>query len=599
MPNPNSSFQGQTLILPGAYYADSVNASQGGPPQATPPLVFLGFGYGVKPFTPTTFNTPQDLLNAIRGGPASGFVPFLTSPSPQLSGAQQVTFINVGQNTQSTYTASAGTSGVIKFTSADYGLPSNQLQVAIAAGTIAGKNVTLYDGYSGTSLAPGINLGVPFQLAYTGASTGVTMTVTTSGGSATVLTISSPVAGESVALSLLPSNYNTISGVVAYLNGTGFYQANVISQGDLPSSNLDAAVAVALAAPTAGVRAFVSVYATLGDIVFWCNQHASSMATAAIASGITSSSGVAPTNIPLTFFTGALSSPPAVSDYASGFTAAAAVPGWTVFADTNVSGVMALGTQHAVSMSQPAVGKFRRFFTGSSTGDTVAQAVTAAQAQNSIETCFVYPGIYRNDPVTGANTLYSGLYAAAAAAGMATGNTVPLPLTSKPLQGNGVEVALTVAQINQLQQAGVMCISKLTGVPAIVSDLTTWQTDANPANIFTQQVACRQFLGYSLIAACAPYVGTVASQLSNTNILNSAKATLNAITYSQANQNGVISSWDATSLRITYTGVNQTAALTVNVTLVGQNRFITIFVPIQPLNIVTTSSTAGSSTIPG
>ncbi len=180
---------------------------------------------------------------------------------------------------------------------------------------------------------------------------------------------------------------------------------------------------------------------------------------------------------------------------------------------------------------------------------------------------------------------------------MATGNTIPTPLTNKALTGNGVETNLTDSQINQLQQAGVMVIatSQQTGLPTIVSDLTTWQNDSNPENVYNQQVACRWSLAYTLVGILSDYVGTIASSLTETQILNATKSALNGAIYSSSNANGVISSWDPNSLSIVYTGANQTASISVNVTLVGQNRFITIFVPIQPLNVTIQANVFGQS----
>lgn len=577
MPNLNVPFAGQTLIIPGAYYADNVSNAQQFAPITTPPLVFIGYGYGQKPFIPTTYDNPNDLLTAIRGGPCSGYVSFLTSPSPQLQGAQQVTYINVGENTQSSLTLKSGTSGVIIMTSTNYGLPSNQLQAQVAAGALAGKAVTLYDGFSGASYT-GQNLGVPFQLAYTGAATGVTYSTVVSGGVATNFVIGSPNAGESVNVPL--NAYNTITQLVQYLNGTGFYNAQVISNGALPSSNLDAAASGALSS------GFANVPATLGDIVYWLNSNAGSLVTA-VSSG-TSSTAVAPTNIPLTLFSGATSVPPTLADYASGFNAALAIPGWAVFADSNASGVVALGTQHAITACLPQNGKFRRFFSGSSIGDTVAAVIARAQSMDAIQATYVYPGIYAINTSTGLNTLYGGLYAAAAVAGMATGNGPSTPLTNKALTGTGLEVKLTVSQIDQLQQSGVMplWIPQQTGVPTVVSDLTTWQIDSNPENVFNQQVACRHYLAYTILNTLQPYVGTQADPLTETKILNAVKSALNALMYNSGNANGVLVSWNPSTLTLVYNGQNQVAAINVAVVFVGQNRFITCTVDVLPLSII-------------
>lgn len=592
IPNLNVPFNGQTLIIPGAYYADNVTNTL--PPNTTtPPLILIGYGYGQAPFTATTYSTPQNLLSAIRGGPVSGYVPFLTSPSPQLNGAQQITYINVGTNTQSTYTLqSAVPSGVVTLTSVNYGLPSNLLQVSVAAGIQAGKTVTIYDGYSNTA-ATGNNLGAPFSLSYLGTASGVTYTVTVSGGVATTFATNSTHAGETLSIPLNAANFGTVQSLVQYLNGTGFYNATILSNGLLPSSLLDAAANVALASGVPA-GASVTVTAVLGDIVYWANNLSQGLVTGTITAGTISASGTAPANIPLTPFTGATSTPPTLSSYASGFNVALTQQGWTVFADSNASGVMALGTQHAISASSTVNGKWRRFFTGSSVGDSVATSITNAQNQDSKYTTFVYPGIYAVSTTTGLNTLYGGLYAAAAACGMATGNAIATPLTNKALTGTGVETNLTVSQIDQLQQAGVMVlyVPPQTGVPTIVSDFTTWQLDNNVENVFNQQIACRSYLAYSLVNATLPYVGTIANPLIEAQILNAVKATLNALMYNSGNSNGVLFAWNPASLSLTYTGAQQLAAVQVSVQFVGQNRFITEYVTVNPTNFTITSAAA-------
>ena len=605
IPDVNQRFQGQTLILPGAYYADSVAGATPLAPPPTPPLIFIGYGYGGKPLKPQTFVSPQDLQTAIRGGPCSGFVPFLTSPSGQLTGAQVVTFINVGENTQSTLALNnASGNAALTLTSTDYGPPSNLLQCTIGSGSTAGKKVTLFDSFANKT-AVGDNLGVPFQLAYTGtASSGVTLAISAIGLNATQIVITSPNAGESQAINIGGGQYTTIAQIAQFLNGTGFYSAVPVGDGTLPATYLDAVSGVTLNKPVSGVNQYVNVTASLGSVIYWVNQYASTIATAAVANTVTGYvAGLAPANVPATSFIGAVGVPPTNTDYANALNVALTLPGWAVFIDSNAAAVQALGAQHVLQASTPSTGAWRRFFTGSNVGDSVATTIAAAQALNAEVATYAYPGIWRNDPKSGVNTLYGGLYAAAAAAGMATGNSAAIPLTNKQITGNGVEVALTLSQINQLQQAGVMCIGGAvppgaagagTGAlgqspPTIISDLTTWQSDNNPEHVFNQQVACRHFVAYSLVAAMKPYVGTVAAPITLTQLRNAVKSTLNALIYTPGGT-GVIAAWDPNSLALNYNGTTQTLAITVNVTLVGQNRFITVFVPVQPLNITLTSS---------
>ncbi|MHB1954212.1 MAG: hypothetical protein ACYCOU_10745, partial [Sulfobacillus sp.] len=456
----------------------------------------------------------------------------------------------------------------------------------VQAGSIGGIDLTLFDGYTGVS-ETGNNLGIPFQLATTATTAGTTYSVVVSGGVATSFVVSGSTAGQSATFPLGTGQYTTVSQLVEALNGTGFYVAQTISDtnGNLPTAQLDAVSATALAAPVGGVYSYVNVTATLGDPVYWVNQYQSSLATAAVGA-VTSSPSVIPVVIPLTHFTGATNVVPTISDYADCFNIALTLPGWVVITDSNITGISALGTQHAVTASSITNHRYRRFFTGSSVGDTITATQTNARNMNAMQASYFYPGIYRTDYTTGQNMLFGGLYAAAAGAGIACGNRVAVPMTNKSLVGNGIEVALTTPEINQLQSAGVIClrVPDSTGVPTIVRDLTTWQNDNNPENVNNQQVACRQALAYSLIATAQPYVGQIdAGATSLGRVKNAVKALLNALVYTGSGSSGILASWDPSSLVITYDGSTQTLSVTVDVVLVGQNIFITIFVPIQPL----------------
>ena len=87
MPNVNVQFLGQTLVLPGAYYADNVSQALVPVQSLTPPLIFIGDFYGLAPKTPTTYTNAQDAKNAIRGAPSATYIDFMTNPSPSLNGA--------------------------------------------------------------------------------------------------------------------------------------------------------------------------------------------------------------------------------------------------------------------------------------------------------------------------------------------------------------------------------------------------------------------------------------------------------------------------------------------------------------------------------
>lgn len=608
MPNNNIQFQGQTLPIPGSYYADNVTAAQPANPALVPPMVFIAFGFGGKPFSAQSFPSGggQALQNALRGAPSADFVPFIANPSTVLFGASNVIYINASENTQSSLTLKDNAAqNIVALKSADFGSPSNLLQAEVLTGTNAGVMLTLFDGFTGITQDVEDNLGVPFQVAYVGAASGVTLSVTavsgigtpitgggtalTAGAGASVLTLTSSAAGESITVPLGTAQYATVGQLVAYLNTTSAFVAQVLpnaSNGQLPTAFLDSVSNTALPVPSAGNPQFRNVTAGIGAILYWVNQFGVNLAS---ASGVISGANDNPASLPLTHFTGAQSIPPTTGDYAIAFGAAAQQNAWTVFADSNNSAVVALGVQHAVDMSEPQNGKWRRFISGSSIGDTVTQAQTVARQMNAYQATYVYPGIFRTNTATGNNTLYSGLHVAAAVASMMAGNLIAQPLTMQPLIGNGVEVNLTTGaggQIDLLQQAGVMPVytNPQSLQPTIVSDMTTWNNDNNPENVFNQQVGCRQALAYSLSQGLQIYVGNIASPYGIARAKKAATKILNQLIYSPGN-NGILVSFDPKSLVLTYNGDTQTLTLVVNVVFVGQIRFILEQTFVQPLNL--------------
>lgn len=511
-----------------------------------------------------------------------------------MNGAQRITFIDASQNTQSAIgMLVSGTTVMTTLTSVLYGPPSNQLSVLVANGTYAGRKITLNDGYSHATLI-GDNLTVPMLLAYSGAATGgVSYTMTTGVASGT-FSINSPIAGESVSIPVGPGSYSTTTLLSEYLNGTSFYYAQLLSatQGLLPSLSLSAASAVVLPIPSSGgVLTYVNVNAYAQDIAFWVNNFAGSLATAVVSGATLDAAIWLPVTGAATFFSGARGVPPLNSDYAAALTIGLGTPAWTVFCDSSATGVQALLTAHCEMASHAPYSAWRRGFTGSSLGDSISTTQTNSTNINSYQMNYLYPGIYRINALTNAPQLYSGLYAAAAAAAMATGNQVAQPLTNKPLNATGIELAnagspLNPSQIAALQNSGVMVVftPQQTGVPTILSDVTTWENDNNSANTSSQQVACRFWVAYSMVAGLQQYIGTIAAPITEIIILNAAKRILNSLIFSGGSSSGVLASWETSSLLLTFTGSNQLAAISFTASLVSQNRFITVTDTIAPLN---------------
>lgn len=666
MPNVTISIGGQTVVVPGVYYRDQVATSV---PLGVPtgPLVFIANGYGGIPLAATNYTDGNALINAMRGSPSAQFVNFMVDPSSELNGAGFITYINAAPNTQSTAAIVSGASTLITMTSADYGAPSNQLEFSVQPGSIfAGtKLVTLTDTFSGSSVS-GDNLGVAMQIAYVGAASGVTYTVTTASQNvATRFQTFSPNAGESITIDLTSSTFANISSVAAYLNGTGYYNAIVVANGgSQPSSVLDAVSGIVLPPPTpstvtvsgytfptatisvastvgftapgvlsipgsdgvniinftgtnsitftgctggAGTIAvgapvlsfntstdnYVSVTSTLGDIVYFINNANPQLAVATIGA-IVSAPTLPPQNVPLAYFTGGTNVPPSVANYANALNVALTLPAWVVFLDNNSLGCQALGAQHVETASDIVNHKWRRFVTGSAPSETVATAITNAHNLNQNNVTYCWPGIQRTSTQSGFNTIYSGLYTAAAVAGMFVGNSVPTPVTNATLIGNGVEQITNLSNKINLQNNGVLVLDYETDIriPTLLSDVTTWQNDSNAANVFNQQVSCRYALAYYMTQQLQPYVGGIQSTFNLGIVQNAVVRLLNAIIYNSVNSIGILNSWDPNSLVLNYDGSTQTLSVAVSVVFVGQNRFIVVTVTVNPLNLTSQSSIA-------
>ena len=599
MPIQGVTFNGAFLALPGAYYADNVSAAASNSPPNTPPMVVIGYGWGPKPLTPQFFTNPQDMLAALRGGPVASYVPFIANPSPALAGASQITFIDASSNTRSAASVpNSGATQSMLLTSVLYGPPSNQLQYAVSAATASasGIKMTLLDNYANTEIV-GDNLGLPLQVAYVGAAAGVTYSVV-SGATSGTFTATSPNVGESVTIALGSGAYQTVSALVNALNGTPYYSAQVLSatNGNLPANQLTQVSNVSLPASGAGGLTFVPVAAYLQDPLYWVNNYGYNFATAASGTAAADTRAALPAVVGFTYFSGAIGGAPTTSGYAAALNVALTVPAWTVFCDANTQAVQALLTQHVETASSVPYGMWRRGFTGSSIGDSVAATQLNAQSLDSLQMNYLYPGVYATNTQTGKTQLYGGLYAAAMAAAIANGNQIALPLTNKPLNAIGVEspggAAVTASQLAQLQNSGVMAVyvPQQTKIPTILSDITTWQADANVENTSSQQVACRYWLAYSVTSILQQYVGTIATPQSEVVLLNALVSCLNALIYTGAGSNGVLASWNKSSLKLNYNGSSQLASISLQAVLVGQNRYITCYATILPLNFTVSAA---------
>lgn len=575
------SFGGQTLVFPGVY--SSIIPQTNLPnTNATPPILLIGSAAGGNYNTPYTFSSWSDLLTFARGGNIANYIPYFTQPSPVagVSVSNNIIFINVSNNVPSTLTVNTTVAGSnVVLEAANPGAPSNLLNIQIAANSeySVAMDVTLIDGYSNAAVG-GVGLGVPFLLAYNGsASSGVTYNIT-----ATEFVLSSPNPGESFTFSL--GAFSTMSQLVTAINETGVYEAVLFSStdGNLPTSAWSESYAtlpsapIALSPPTSGQLNYAAVVVGLPDFIYWVQNIANSLVS---IKSINASANAWPlVTMGVTYFTGGQTVAPQVSDYANGFATALNVPAWIVWCDSDSYTVQLLGAEHAKQASQAGVGGYRRFITGSVLGATPAQAIEIASALSSKETTFVYPGLKVINNTTQTPQVISGHAASAMVASFFAGQYPSQSIINVPLNATGVEQSLTAAQIQQLLSAGVMVLAqRLTNsAPSVVQDVTTWQADSNPVNVFNMLVGAAQWTAYTLNNSLQKYIGQPSSPQTLANLQQDVKKTLNALIYSTSNPIGVLASWNPNSLQVSYNGNTQSYNVSVEVQLINEGNYVLI-----------------------
>ena len=151
---PTSIFwNGRQISIPGSYTQIDASALASIGLGANGIVAIVGTGEGGKPYTATTeatdflsFTRPEQAQSTFRSGDLREGCAMLFSPSSDADipgGAVQVIAMKANPATQSTATFANSTGNAMTLTSRDYGAFTGQINVSIAAGTVAGKKVTV------------------------------------------------------------------------------------------------------------------------------------------------------------------------------------------------------------------------------------------------------------------------------------------------------------------------------------------------------------------------------------------------------------------------------------------------------------------------
>ncbi len=461
-------FNGQTLIQPQARTA--FNYSGLTPPNpATPHATVLIGPSNQGPNSPVLIQSGADILaNLGQKSDGSNACWLALNPSGVTNGANPLYFYNVNPTTSGTLNLVNG-SGTTQITvnTVRYGQDANQINVAVASGTISGWNVTVADDYSGQSnTQTNLSLDV-LSLAYSGSYTGVSATVTDNH-----FTVSGTASGATSATTMTSisfATYQTVQQVVNQLNQVDGMQATVETSNanQATTALFDNVTGVAIS--TAAVKFTATVFAVVQAL----NSGSQPWVTATRAANAT---GLAATTAPV-YADGGTTGVAATSDWQAAYTALQSSQYNDVLWVTPISpdeSVWSMNDQHCRYMH--SLGYGRSGMVGGDSGTSVSTALTNAGFLVSQYTDYLVNGFIA-PAFDGTITTFPPYVAVAALTAMEAGQALPQALTLKPIHASGLEQTFAVPVIDQLIQGGCVVLKPYDGMFVVAKGQSTAALD--------------------------------------------------------------------------------------------------------------------------
>lgn len=423
-------FNGAVLVRPGA--ATKIDASQ------FQNIVLSGLGIvgligeadGGQPRTVNIFTSPDAVKTFYRSGDLVEAAQMVADPSndPRIpNGAATIVCYKVNLSTQASRTVSP-----FIFTSRQYGVLANNIQVAVAnpGGTQRVVTVTDIDSFGQviTETSPTLGTSGRFTIQYVGAGSAATLTTTATGLTTTV----TGDAGANLAITFadFPNLAVMLQYIAAWAGGTGVYQVTSIisNAASFDPSNLDLQSAVAIKASP------VPIFAVNWEIGDWINTQ-SQIISATVTKAIAITAAIANAGL-----TGGTRGTSANADWVTGFTALRGTRINQIVPLVSTDATAAQGTFTFASVCAAAVAHGR--FVSSTAGKNEAQIwmgqqatltnlILTANTQNSEHLCLFGQKSKRVKTSDGSLPFFPEWSSACVAAGLRAGAALGEPLTWK------------------------------------------------------------------------------------------------------------------------------------------------------------------------
>jgi hypothetical protein len=572
-------WKGKSIVRPGVYAY--INADKMNPDRLSSAntIAALGISLGGAPQIPLVCNGLSEARDLLRGGALYTAAELMYDPSSDIDGAGEIIFIRVNKAIQAS--GSVGTQLTIK--SKDYGKHTNFIRHKVETGTIADtKKLTVQHQVDDVQEVYD-NMGLMFNIQYTGSVTHGRMSIDTSAKTLIIETATDSTWSTLVSLDLSDVNLAKVSDIVTILNGRTdiVCTAAKYSDQDMPSLYLDEVT-------SQDIKTAIYPATAYGGSLKYAIQTKSEILDTPV---IIADGAIA--NYGWTNLTGGTEGATVTNqDWIDALALLENVSYVKIlYVATDIESIHLAAQEHVESMSEVNAGKRRRLFCGGAAGETVEEVLTRAVNMGSKRTALAYPGISRYNLLTGELDELAPMYTAAMLAGMAGGTLPRTPLTHKTIKAQGIEYNLGDTDINALLNGGVTPIEfvKEDGIYRVVMAINTWQKDANVIFRKVQGGRIADYVADELVSSCNRYIGDAGDSNSIVSIKNAVETKLDMLTVSVSNTDGVITTGKVDgvvtpsyqNLVVAWDGIDW-VSISVQVRPVGEIDYITIetgFIP--------------------
>jgi hypothetical protein len=427
-------------------------------------LVIMGASTGGKPRELIKLTDVSEAINVLVGGNLLEGVAHSFNGSADFV-PQAVFAFRVNKGTQASAILKNGTDDILRLTSRDYGVHTNQIKVWVKDGSVEGSKKVIV-AYKGNEIDTGDILKKSLSILYTGSEATATVSITATG-----ITLTS----KTEDLVLTWEECETIDDLVSRINDTGNYAATVIDiSPNAKTTELDTVDNVSVigqaAILTSTLQAFIGALKGIqyiGEVEL-----------------VSSTLRILPeNNTGYEYFSGATAGTYSINDWIESLERLEEEDVQSIATPCDDHDVQVLIVNHCIAMSTTPKRKERQYLLGAPRGTALDSGIALAAEFNSDLGSLVIDAALASNPVTGAMETISPALLACKTAGMEAAMGSANPLTNKQVKVNAFEVKRKSTELERMIAGGIMPFGiNEDGLLVVIRGMTTYQDDNLASN---------------------------------------------------------------------------------------------------------------------